>query len=214
MIRSNLVVAIASESNQFDREVYRRLLELVLEIGVSAFKTDIEFGNRTRVRTLANAFLERVLGQGVRHALFAIDNDGGMARRPAHDPAHNRIEQMTNPNDACSTCLMDSSVAPKWYELGVQVVFVVPIQTIETWLLVAQGSPFEGRPENTYHRPTLKKRLYGKPEPPVARRLEVALSVLSDPNALERMRALQSFVLFEQQVRSWLSAGETAAPSM
>jgi len=149
----------------------------------------------------------------VRHAVLAIDNDGGSTRRPEHEDTHDRAAQMKNPNGACSVCLMESSVTRGWSEQGGQLVLAVPIPTIETWLLVARGDEFEGRPESGFHRPTLKKRLYGKPAPPVAKRLELALGVLADPNALRRLQKLRSFARFEQQARSWLSVGETTAPS-
>jgi hypothetical protein len=50
MSTSSPVVAIAAETEVFDREVYVRLPELVLGVPVTPYKTEMVFGGRTRVR--------------------------------------------------------------------------------------------------------------------------------------------------------------------
>lgn len=52
----------------------------------------------------------------------------------------------------------------------------------------------------------LKKCFFGKPFPPSAERLKLALAEVNKPDALERLRARPSFARFEQQARAWLFA--------
>lgn len=58
-----------------------RLVSTWAHLGFDA----VVFQGRTTVRTLASAFLDQAYARGVRRALFAIDNDGGLKRRPEHD---------------------------------------------------------------------------------------------------------------------------------
>ena len=81
---------------------------------------------------------------------------------------------------------------------------IVPVQTLETWLLILKGHDFEGkRPEQTYDRLSLKKKFYGRPIPPSRRCTELALEQLRRPDALDILRERHSFQHFEQQLRSW-----------
>jgi hypothetical protein len=81
---------------------------------------------------------------------------------------------------------------------------IVPVQTLETWLLVLKEHDFENRrPEQTYDRPSLKKKFYGRPIPSSRRCTELALEQLRRPDALDILRLRPSFQHFEQQLRSW-----------
>ena len=208
-----LHVAIASENDHVDREVYRRLLELSLSRPVRAFETDMQFGGRMTVRSLANAFLDRAHAQGVRHALVAIDNDGELNSRPEHADTHDRASELSNPKRGCRTCLLESCVAPRWHERGGFLCLAVPVQTIETWLLIARGHVFEGSPESNVHRNTLKRTLYGMRKPPMQQSLAAALHAIAQPDALVRLRERPSFMRFEQQLRAWLDAPLSTVPS-
>jgi hypothetical protein len=156
--------------------------------------------------TARMAFLRRALDEGVRHALIGVDNDGGASRRPEHEDTHRRDEQLLDPNSACSVCWLEQFIPPWWTSEGGQQCLVVPVQTIETWLLILRGHTFASAPESTYHRDVLKKCFFGKPFPPSAERLKLALAEVNKPDALEQLRARSSFARFEQQARAWLFA--------
>ena len=217
MSTSSPVVAIAAETEVFDREIYVRLLELVLGVPVTPYKTEMVFGGRTRVRMLADAFLTRAFEDGVRHALFAIDNDGGLKRRPEHDDTHDPIAEVgatfERANDACSTCLLERCMPPSWRAQGGLLCLAVPVQTIETWLLCLKPHDFAGRPELTFPRRVLKSWLYEGPEPQASTRLALALAALAHPDALSRLRERPSFARFERQALTWAVAPQTAAPA-
>lgn len=206
MTPSELVVAIASENPEYDGEIYRRLLELTIGAGVRRFETDMVIRSRTGIPGRVQPFLRRALDEGVRHALIGVDNDGGASRRPEHEDTHRRDEQLLDPNSACSVCWLEQFIPPWWTSERGQQCLVVPVQTIETWLLILRGHTFASAPESTYHRDVLKKCFFGKPFPPSAERLKLALAEVNKPDALERLRARPSFARFEQQARAWLFA--------
>jgi hypothetical protein len=80
----------------------------------------------------------------------------------------------------------------------------VPVQTLETWLLVLKKHDFrEPTPEQRYSRPALKKDLFGKPLPPEEERTRMALRLLQVPGALELLRQRPSFQRFEARLAGW-----------
>lgn len=93
---------------------------------------------------------------------------------------------------------------PEWKNPPLRYCIVVPVQTLETWLLVLKGYPFEeSSPEKRYYRPVLKKDLFGKPLPPEAERTRIALDLLKAPNALKLLRERPSFQRFEARLAEW-----------
>lgn len=80
------IVAIATESDGFDRAVYLRLLELSLSSSVRVYETEMVLGNRTRVRQQANLFLGRAAPRdrprGARRARGAHAAPGALELRP------------------------------------------------------------------------------------------------------------------------------------
>lgn len=74
-----LTVAIASENSGYDAQVYQKLLSLLLptEVGIWAGHT-YRFNGWKPVVHLCRLFLKDAAEHGVRHALLAIDNDGGL----------------------------------------------------------------------------------------------------------------------------------------
>jgi hypothetical protein len=202
-----LTVAIASENDALDAEVYLQLLARLLHVEVQRWNTDITFqsGGLRRVHNLTPIFLEMAEKQGVTRALIAIDNDGGSQRCPEHEPTHVAAWHGAGEED-CRVCWLGQRVPEAWKaaQSTHRVCIVVPVQTLETWLLVLKGHDFEGkRPEQTYDRPSLKKKFYGHPLPPSRRRTELALEQLRRPDALDILRERPSFQHFEQQLRSW-----------
>lgn len=218
MSRSELVVAFATENDVSDREIYRMLLRRVLEREVAPYNTDIRFDGVQSVRSQAELFLRNARRDGVRYALFAIDNDSNdhqnVGRRPEHDDAHVREQQMQYPSDACRTCWLGHFIPPWWQAEGGQLCLAVPTQAIETWLLWLRGYSFRQTPERSFDVNSMKRWFYGTRKPPVELQIQQAAVEIDRPDALDRLRERPSFVRFERQARSWLSVGETTTPPM
>jgi hypothetical protein len=198
-----LTVAIASESHAFDGEIYRFLLERILGLEVQAWESEFEFNGCNHVRKVARTFLEKARHEGVRHALIAIDNDGGSARGLPHQPDHQMTQEVANP-DGCRVCWLLDTVPASWRADPYRSCVVVPFQTLETWLLIIKGHPFtEPTPEQRYNRRVLKKDCFGKPTPSSHEQQRMALELLSRPDALEKLSPRPSFQHFVDQVRAW-----------
>ncbi|RKH78169.1 hypothetical protein D7Y21_36140 [Corallococcus sp. AB045] len=198
-----LTVAIASEFHAYDGELYRYLLERVLGAPVEAWKSEIEFNGCKHVRKQACLYLNKAAQQGVRHALVAIDNDGGSTRGLPHDPAHDSAQECANEH-GCRVCWLHSTIPASWREAPYRSCVVVPTQTLETWLLIAKGHAFtEPSPEQRYSRPVLKKDCYGKPQPSSHVMKGMALEWLQHPEAIARLSARPSFKAFVDQVKRW-----------
>lgn len=170
-----LVVVIGTEFDDYDGEIYRVLLEMAL--------------------------LDRAAADGVQHALFAIDNDGGSVKRPAHSLDHVSSAQAAEENDGCRYCWLREAIPSAWRAAGGLQCLVVPIQTLETWLLAVDGYAFSApTPEQLYHRAALKKAYFGKPLPSVSDRLDRAKApgrrrAWSTRNQPARPRAARSAAL-------------------
>ena len=203
-----LTVAIASENDDFDGELYRALLELVLERPVLCWKTEMRFDGHRAVYKLAEPFLSRARQHGVQHALFAVDNDGGSRRRPEHSdecpaPGTPPAAIGLDDDDACRVCWLQSGIPASWSAAGGLLCLAVPVQTIETWLLHLRGDELTPSAEQVYNRPTLKKRFFGKPLPASKQRIQLALEQLQRADALLRLRERASFRLLESQLAAW-----------
>lgn len=196
-------VAIATEYDDYDGEVYRFLLGRLLGAEVKKWRTEMRFSGDRTVRGLADLYLRKAAEQGVRHALFAIDNDGGARRRLEHEDSHDPTEESIEEADRCRVCWLHQALPPSWLAEGRMLCVVVPVQTLETWLLCLRGDDLLPSPEQCYARRVLKKRLFGNPLPPVEMRCELALGLLGRPDALERLRERKSFRHFEAQLAAW-----------
>ncbi|MDY7226746.1 hypothetical protein [Hyalangium rubrum] len=198
-----LTVAIASEFQAYDGEIYRYLLERTLGTSVQAWKSEIEFNGCRHVRKQAGLYLEKAAQQGVRHALIAIDNDGGSRSGSPHQADHDMAQQLADP-DGCRVCWLLDTIPPSWRDSGYRSCVVVPFQTLETWLLVIKGHPFkEPSPEQRYHRRVLKQDFFGKPLPSSGEMQRLALEAIQQPQALQLLSARPSFQHFVSQVRAW-----------
>ncbi|NOK23137.1 hypothetical protein [Corallococcus carmarthensis] len=198
-----LTVAIASEFHAYDGELYRYLLERVLGTPVQAWKSEIEFNGCKHVRKQAGLYLNAAAQQGVRHALVAIDNDGGSTHGLPHHPSHDSAQECANER-GCRVCWLHSTIPTSWREDPYRSCVVVPVQTLETWLLIAKGHAFtEPSPEQRYHRPVLKKDCFGKPLPSSRDQKRMALDCLQHPEAIKRLSARPSFQAFVDQVNAW-----------
>ncbi|RKG64113.1 hypothetical protein D7V80_28130 [Corallococcus sp. CA054B] len=198
-----LTVAIASEFHAYDGELYRYLLEQVLGTPIEAWKSEIEFNGCKHVRKQAGLYLNTAAQQGVRHALIAIDNDGGSTHGLPHHPLHDTAQECANAG-GCRVCWLHNTIPTNWREDPYHSCVVVPVQTLETWILIAKGHEFsEPSPEQRYSRPVLKKDCYGKPQPSSQVMKGMALKWLSQPDAITRLSARPSFQAFVEQVKRW-----------
>ncbi|RKH15486.1 hypothetical protein D7X74_18350 [Corallococcus sp. CA047B] len=198
-----LTVAIASEFQAYDGELYRYLLERILGTSVQAWKSEIEFNGCRHVRKQAGLYLEEAARQGVRHALVAIDNDGGSKRGLPHLTEHDATRECADP-DGCRVCWLHSTLPTSWREDPYRSCVVVPVQTLETWLLVSKNHRFtEPSPEQRYQRTVLKKDCFGKPLPSSQEQKRIALEWLQHPEALARLAQRPSFQAFIDQVKTW-----------
>ncbi|MFL5344256.1 MAG: hypothetical protein ACJ8AT_05655 [Hyalangium sp.] len=198
-----LTVAIASEFNAFDGELYRYLLERILGVEVQAWKSEFEFNGCKHVRKQTGLFLKKAADAGVQHALVAIDNDGGSARGLPHKPDH-QVEREVEDPDGCRVCWLLETIPSTWRAAPYRSCVVVPIQTLETWLLIIQGHTFtEPSPEQRYNRAVLKKDCFGKLPLSSQERQRIALELLKQPEALPKLSLRPSFQHFMNQVLAW-----------
>jgi len=198
-----LKVAIASEYDLYDGEIYRFLLQEILGVSVEKWPNSYAFSGCRTVAKLAPAFLAAAASSGIEHALLAVDNDGGARRRPEHEPGHVPPSFRLDDDEACRECWLVEAVPKSWMASGAKVCVGVPIQTLETWLLTLRGDVLHPTAEQHYGRAALKKRFFGKPTPPLAGRIRLALEVLRKPNALATLRTRPSFARFEAAARAW-----------
>jgi hypothetical protein len=207
-------VAIACENLAVDGEIYSTLLGQILAGPVVRWAPPgLEFNGWRHVVRLLPHFLGLATTEGVSLALAAIDNDGGLKRHPEHDPTHTPWSWEARPEDVlgskgCRVCSLGGRVPPGWSSGAC---IVVPVQALETWLLVARDHRFSvPSPELQFNRTVLKGACWGKPMPHERLRFDLALGWLADPAALPRLRGLRSFQLFEAGVRRWSSGGEAS----
>jgi hypothetical protein len=198
-----LTVAFATENNNYDGEVYRFLLEQILGVPVTAWKSQSRFNGWKSVLHLAEPYLVKAAEQGVRHAVLAIDNDGGLKRHPEHEPDHDARREVEDPDNGCRFCHLADALPKTWSEAGNKRCLIVPVQTLETWLLFLQGDQLRDPPESVFYRPHLKKLFFGNPLPPEDKRTAMALEVLRRDGAISKLRERRSFRLFEEQLADW-----------
>jgi len=197
-----LTVAIGAEGIDYDAEIYRTLLEMLLGTPIARYPPQVRFGGWKNVLALAETYLRDAHSAGVKHALFAIDNDGKSTKHLEHHPAHDAAAEAAD-ESGCRTCLLAQALPGWWTANAGKRCVVVPVQTLETWLLCIRGDDFSASPEQQYHRDVLKKRFFGRPLPPAPVRLSLALAEISKPGALDILRQRLSFRQFEAQLADW-----------
>lgn len=105
-----LTVAIASENDVYDGEVYRTLLESMLGIEVKKWQSEMRFSGEGSVFKLIEPYLKSASAKGIRHALLAVDNDGGSKRRLEHEATHDAVAQASDTGDGCRTCRLQHAL--------------------------------------------------------------------------------------------------------
>jgi hypothetical protein len=199
-----LTVAIASEHDAYDGRLYELLLGRLLARPVVRWTGSFVFNGCKAVAKLCDGFLKAAEAHGIRHALLAVDNDGGARRRPEHEAAHVPPPFELDDDDGCRECWLGAAVPPSWRIGDRRSCVVVPVQVVETWLLVLRGQAFSSpTPEQYYGRTALKKAFFGKRIPPLATRVALAEAELARPNAIDVLRERPSFQRFAERVRDW-----------
>lgn len=198
-----MICAFACENPVFDASVYARLVALEIAGPVDPWTHDVVFTGWQSIKSQLPYFLRLAMDAGVRHAVVAVDNDGGARRRPGHEASHDASTQANDP-DGCRVCAMTTWVPPDWTG---DAVLAVPVQTIETWLLVLKDPAFEaGRPETRYHKRVLKRDLFGETSSP-ASRSELAFELLSRGDARDLLLRRPSYRHFAEQLGRWRASG-------
>jgi hypothetical protein len=186
-----------------DEEVFRILLSRVWKTEVVAEELPFRRGGWTNALQLAPIIAKVAHQRGLDGAVFAIDNDGAT---PTHLPTH----QDAVPG--CRLCELRSAARiqeplfwPRPDLPPLRYVFAVPVQTLETWLLLAQGHDFKGQTESLGHEPNgrrkLKKWLYGMetPDRDTMRRAALPIAEKLDFEALAKVSP--SFAAFLSQLQ-------------
>jgi hypothetical protein len=188
-----------------DEDVFRVLLSRILgtEVVPSGTPYRIPRGGWASALRLAPIIAWDAYNKGLDGALFAIDNDGAL---PTHSPTHD----MATPG--CRFCELraaarvhEPSSRPRFELPRLRYVFAVPVQALETWLLLARGHDFKGEAETLGRDPSgramLKRLLYGMEHPDRDTMRGAALPIAEklDLGALEK--ASPSFAAFLTQLR-------------
>lgn len=188
-----------------DEEVFRVLLSRILGREVVPSETPYRFarGGWTNALRMAPIIARDAYRQGLDGALFAIDNDGAA---PTHLPAHG------DGAEGCRLCELRAAARVQeplsWPRHGLpslRYFFAVPVQTLETWLLLARGHDFKGEGGTLGRDPggraKLKRLLYGAEQPdrdimrkaalPLAESLQVDALAKVSPSFADFLTQLQ-----------------------
>jgi hypothetical protein len=188
-----------------DEDVFRVLLSRVWKTEIVPDEQPLRFprGGWTKALQLAPIIARAAHRRGLDGAVFAIDNDGAA---PTHLPSHQE------PTPGCRLC--ELRAAAKVHEPlswarpelpPLRYLFAVPVQTLETWLLLARGHDFKGPSEllgrDATGRAKLKRLLYGMelPDRETMRRAALPIAESFDIEALAKVSP--SFEAFLSQLR-------------
>lgn len=200
-----LRVALATENNRMDGSFFLALLRL-LGVDAEPWSTSAQpFTGWQGIFKNLPEYLALAKDDGVRHALVAADNDGGGVRHPPHVETHDQAAHAQDHKAGCRACRFRERIPQDWRNEPFSACVVVPVQTIETWLLVLRDHEFANVvPEKNYDRGSLKKQFWATDlQAPDARRVEIIASALAREDALDVLRQRPSFVQFEAQVGGW-----------
>lgn len=188
-----------------DEDVFRVLLSRILGTEVVPSATPYRFarGGWTNALRLAPIIAKDAYHKGLDGALFAIDNDGAA---PIHSTAH------TSGMQGCRFCELRAAACvqeplswPRQELPPLRYLFAVPVQALETWLLLARGHDFKGEGETLGRDPAgrvkLKRLLYGveHPDRDTMRKAALPLAESLDVDALAKRSS--SFADFLTQLR-------------
>jgi hypothetical protein len=159
-------------------------------------------GGWTKALQLAPVLARAVFNSDAHGAVFVVDCDGS----PQHEAAH----------DAVPTCRHFVLVAAakvddvlRWPRPGLpplQFIFAVPVQVLETWLLLANGTfPTQKQAAsfgvNPTERRALKTALYGTERPSRPEMMEKALPIARAADVTRLESLSPSFAHFAEELR-------------
>lgn len=209
-------LALCVESD-FDEFVFK---ELVARVTGQSVEVEETVRAHYRVRGYIHALrvapkLARMAyREGADCAVFAIDNDGAL-QHSEHDHGHTGAVPRSLGNaeeyadQGCRHCLLLTSIRVDqlhWRTEPMRWVVAVPVQAIETWLLLAAQYPFKGKVEGVGDtapgRIQLKQWLYSTADPTISEQVERARQILPilDIDAVASRSA--SFRCFVDQLRT------------
>jgi hypothetical protein len=188
-----------------DAEILRILLSRVWKTEVVLDDQPLRFrlGGWANALKLAPTIARAAYHRGLDGAVFAIDNDGAA---PTHLPSH----QDAVPG--CRLCELRTAARiqeplswPRPDLPPLRYVFAVPVQTIETWLLLAREHDFKGQAESLGHEPNgrrkLKKWLYGMEQPDRETMRSAALPLAKSFDLEALAKVSPSFAAFLNQLQ-------------
>lgn len=201
-----------------DDEILRVLAEKILGEPVEALPTNLVMrrsGGWQEALRIAPVIARAVFRSEAHGAVFVIDNDGA----PAHHAAH---EQTPVPD--CRLCALRSSAGvlevSRWSRPALsplQFIFGVPVQLLETWLLLAAGRFPHNQKADQFgttpqERRQLKHALYGDERASRDERLSVALSIAQQVDVPATCAVSPSLSDFALQLRAAGEAVRAAPP--
>jgi hypothetical protein len=188
-----------------DEDVFRVLLSRLLATEVVPSETQyrIPRGGWAPALRLAPIIAKDAYNKGLDGALFAIDNDGAT---PTHSGAHRE------PAKGCRLCELRAAAQVSeplsWPRHGLpalRYLFAVPVQALETWLLLARGHDFKGESETLGRDPSgrakLKHLLYGMEHPDRDTMRSAALPIAEALDVGALAKVSPSFADFLTQLR-------------
>lgn len=200
-------LAFCSEDRS-DDEILRVLAERILRESVEAVANNLVMrrsGGWQEALRIAPNIARAVFRTEAHGAVFVIDNDGA----PPHDGAHAKARLA-----GCRLCALEVAAAvnevAKWSRPALpplQFVFAVPVQMLETWLLLADRRFPQNRQALAFgttsdERRELKKELYGNARASREERMKVCLPIAQAFNVDALSKESASFSDFGQQLRA------------
>ncbi len=188
--------------DETDEAIFAAILGKILGADITPDDQTYRFppGGWTQALRLAYLVARRAYHGGLDGAVFAIDNDGAIE----HEMAHSRVTDCRVCQLKVAASIDDPLSWPRPALPPLRYFFAVPVQAVETWLLLVRGHVFQGRPEgigvDATGRRLLKRWLYGDENPRRERMLEVAIPLAAqlEPDVLAS--ASRSFAdLFTQR---------------
>ncbi len=202
-----------------DDEILRAIIEKILGESVEALPRNFVMrrsGGWQDALRIAPAIARAVFHSDAHGAVFVIDNDGA----PPHHEAHEQT-----PLPECRLCALRAaarvSEVAKWSRPALaplQFIFAVPVQVLETWLLLAAGRfPHNLKAEQfgttSQERRRLKQELYGDELASRDERLAAALPIAQRFDVNTTCAVSPSLSEFAEQLRAAREAVRAAAPT-
>jgi hypothetical protein len=190
-----------------DRQIFVRIVNRVLgrEIEVHRGEFALREGGFDKALKLAYPVAANAFDARCDAVVFAIDNDDG-------DPPH-ALDHEPARDSTCRWCrLAFAANAPELKRRASRagrtfgLVFAVPIRTLETWLLLAEGSAFPSAPESegvgAAGRRRLKQLLYGDAHADAGIRTARAFAIVDTLDMRTLAARSPSFNHFVRQLES------------